>query len=289
MPSSEDNSISPAASKFDPKTIVFYLYTRLNPKIKFGQVIRLGNVDSLRNSNYNESNPTRIIVHGFRNDYKSPVNEIMVGAHLENADLNVIVADWSKGANLNLPQYSTARKNVPVAGKQIGLFIDFLYNSTRNSSLDFHESTYLIGHSLGAHVSGFAGRSSLHGKPGVIVGLDPAGPEFDINKPLERLNKDDANYVHVIHTNLHQVLFQLGISEPIGDADFYPNYGLLQTGCFGVLSNMEKKMEKSSRNIMPKNSSGGYHSDGYKHQEDDGVAPVACNHDRSYFVSLILI
>ena len=245
------------------------MYTRLNPGVKSRQVINIGDVDSLRKSNYNQENPTRFIVHGFRNSYKSEVNEFLTKAYLKNADFNIIVADWSKGADLLFFRYSTARNNVPAAGKQIGLFIDFLYNSTRNSSLDFHESTYLVGHSLGAHVCGFAGRSSLHGKPGVIIGLDPAGPEFDVNKPLERLNKDDANYVHVIHSNLHKVLYQLGISEPIGHADFYPNYGLTQEGCMGGSITSITEVADDDQDF------------------DEGMSTGSCNHDRSFYVSFL--
>lgn len=58
---------------------------------------------------------------------------------------------------------------------------------------------HLIGFSLGAHVSGFAGSDS----PGLkrITGLDPAGPLFEAQHPKARLDSSDANFVDVIHSN----------------------------------------------------------------------------------------
>jgi len=48
--------------------------------------------------------------------------------------------------------------------------------------------------------------------------------------PKERLDKEDATFVDVIHT---ETGIQ-GISEPIGHVDFYPNNGKSsQPGCEG--------------------------------------------------------
>lgn len=60
-----------------------------------------------------------------------------------------------------------------------------------------------------------------------IVALDPAGPLFSINSPNERVDSSDGEYVEVIHTNYHM----LGFREPIGHADFYPNFGRVMPGC----------------------------------------------------------
>lgn len=58
---------------------------------------------------------------------------------------------------------------------------------------------HLIGFSLGAHVSGFAGAEL----PGLsrITGLDPAGPLFESQHPKARLDSTDANFIDVIHSN----------------------------------------------------------------------------------------
>ncbi|XP_055307103.1 lipase member H-A-like, partial [Sitodiplosis mosellana] len=65
-----------------------------------------------------------------------------------------------------------------------------------------------------------------------IVGLDPAGPLFALDKPHERLHREDAKYVEVIHTNGAL----LGMYNPIGTADFYPNGGFRQPGCSNDLT-----------------------------------------------------
>lgn len=46
------------------------------------------------------------------------------------------------------------------------------------------------------------------------------------------MDRNDANYVEAIHTNGQTfVIYGLGIGEPIGDADFWPNGGGSQVGC----------------------------------------------------------
>jgi len=53
------------------------------------------------------------------------------------------------------------------------------------------------------------------------TGLDPAKPYFPENKPQERLSKDDAVFVDIVHTSS----IILGQHRPIGTIDFYPNGG----------------------------------------------------------------
>lgn len=51
------------------------------------------------------------------------------------------------------------------------------------------------------------------------MGIDPAGPIFDQHSSKYRLDKNDANVVHVLHTSTP---FS-GLEDPIGHNDFYPN------------------------------------------------------------------
>lgn len=90
--------------------------------------------------------------------------------------------------------------------------------------------THVIGFSLGAHVSGFAGAEL----PGLsrITGLDPAGPLFEAQHPKVRLDSSDAEFVDVIHSNGENlILGGLGSWQPMGHVDYYPNGGRVQTGC----------------------------------------------------------
>ena len=61
------------------------------------------------------------------------------------------------------------------------------------------EMFHLIGFSLGAHISGYAGK--LIPNLGKITALDTAKPYFDgVSKPV-RIDRTDALYVDAYHTD----------------------------------------------------------------------------------------
>jgi len=67
------------------------------------------------------------------------------------------------------------------------------------------------------------------------IGLDPAGPLFESQDPRVRLDATDANFVDVIHSNGEQlILGGLGSWQPMGDVDYYPNGGKMQSGCSNI-------------------------------------------------------
>ena len=73
--------------------------------------------------------------------------------------------------------------------------------------------TFCVGHSLGAHICGFMGRESEI-QLDKIIGMDPAGPIFEKNFEVDRLNSGNAKMVVAIHTNTGGL--GLGIKKPIG-------------------------------------------------------------------------
>lgn len=84
---------------------------------------------------------------------------------------------------------------------------------------------HLIGHSLGAHISGRAAHvikenernSSDPWIASRVTGLDPAQPCFQTKDPALKLTNDDAAYVDIYHTNARQLLFfGLGLSQQLG-------------------------------------------------------------------------
>lgn len=78
--------------------------------------------------------------------------------------------------------------------------------------LDLKDVT-IVGHSLGAHIAGQTGKLiKSKDRIGCIVGLDPASVNFNASKPETRLDKSDAEYVQVIHTDGNR----FGMIEPIG-------------------------------------------------------------------------
>jgi hypothetical protein len=75
----------------------FLVFTRFNPTI--GQQVELNDIASVRTSNFDSKRQTRFIIHGFQSNASSEVNTVITAAYLRNDDFNVIVVDWSLGAN----------------------------------------------------------------------------------------------------------------------------------------------------------------------------------------------
>lgn len=95
---------------------------------------------------------------------------------------------------------------------------------------------YVVGFSLGAHVAGFAGKNF----PGIarISGLEPAGPGYFPTSAAHRLDKTDAKFVDVIHTNAQNSdydYYHFGYPLTVGHVDFYVNDGSNQPGCDDIL------------------------------------------------------
>ncbi|KAK3602036.1 hypothetical protein CHS0354_015027 [Potamilus streckersoni] len=135
-------------------------------------------------------------------------------------DANVILVNWIKGARL--ANYAQVAANTRVVGALLSVLMEALIGVAPEG---YSKRMHLIGHSLGAHVAGYAGERIQ--ETGRITGLDPAGPFFEDTEPKVRLDPTDAEFVDVIHTD--RTCF--GISSSIGHVDFYPNGGKNQPGC----------------------------------------------------------
>lgn len=82
------------------------------------------------------------------------------------------------------------------------------------------ENIHLVGHSLGAHVVGFIAKEVKKmglGKVSRMTGLDPAFPFFELQGPEGRIDKSDAEFVQIVHTN-SGFLWEgcLSFKEPLG-------------------------------------------------------------------------
>nr|XP_004038197.3 lipase member H isoform X1 [Gorilla gorilla gorilla]XP_055238006.1 lipase member H isoform X1 [Gorilla gorilla gorilla] len=189
------------------------LYTRRN--LTCAQTINSSAFGDL-----NVTKKTTFIVHGFRPTGSPPVwMDDLVKGLLSVEDMNVVVVDWNRGATTLIYTHASSKtRKVAMVLKE---FIDQML--AEGASLD---DIYMIGVSLGAHISGFVGEM-YNGWLGRITGLDPAGPLFNGKPHQDRLDPSDAQFVDVIHSDTDA----LGYKEPLGNIDFYPNGGLDQPGC----------------------------------------------------------
>ena len=174
-------------------------------------------------SYYDSSLPTKFIIHGFlENGYKQWMKD-MASAILDVENTNVFLVDWSGGNGF---PYTQATANTQIVGIEIALLISTLISTKQSKAKDFH----LIGHSLGSHISGYAGKR-IQGL-GRITGLDPAGPYFENTDAVVRLDSNDALFVDNIHSDGEANLkLGLGLLQAIGHVDFYPNGGKNQPNC----------------------------------------------------------
>ncbi|XP_069812665.1 hepatic triacylglycerol lipase [Dendropsophus ebraccatus] len=184
--------------------------------------------ETLENCAFNASFPLVMIVHGWSIDgnLEAWIPKMASAFKSSKKQINVIIVDWLSSAHTH---YAVAVQNARFIGLEIAEFLEWL-----ESSIQFPRSNvHLIGYSLGAHVSGFAGSFiNRSDKIGRITGLDPAGPLFEGMSPIDRLSSDDASFVDAIHTNTQQHIgLSIGINERVGHYDFYPNGGDIQPGC----------------------------------------------------------
>ncbi|XP_073973353.1 pancreatic triacylglycerol lipase-like isoform X2 [Rhodnius prolixus] len=212
----------------------FYLYTRNASE----EVIEYGDErTSLVASDFRTDRMTRILVHGFKGSSKDRSAQYIVSNLLKLEDCNVILLDWSKGAQGQTYRVSAA--NTELVGRQLALLLLDLISLGANPS-----AIHLIGFSLGAHIAGFAGRSLL--SRGIrlsrITGLDPASPLFRehlVAASIPALNDQDAALVDVVHT-AGSILWTegFGLLRNLGHVDFFPNGGQDQPGCTHVFASL---------------------------------------------------
>ncbi|GFU33338.1 pancreatic triacylglycerol lipase [Nephila pilipes] len=209
----------PPSDDIRPK---FLLYTPSSPNEPY---FLNATKEGVMKSNFIAGLSTKILIHGYRVKLKeNDVRFLMKDELLKEGPYNVIITDWTE---FNGFPYAQAVANARVVGAQVAKLIKLLMRNRGVTAQSFH----LIGHSLGGQASGWAGERIPD--LGRITGLDPAGPFFQNAENEVRLDTSDATFVDVIHSNGgNNAIEGLGIDEPVGDLDFYPNGGKKQPGCF---------------------------------------------------------
>ncbi|XP_052058992.1 pancreatic lipase-related protein 2-like [Mytilus californianus] len=237
----------------------FELHTRSKPSTADEQILDYKNVSSIRASSFDGSKKTKIIIHGYTHNGHRQWLQNMARAFLKKEDMNVIIVDWGHGA---VPPYTEAAANTRVVGAQVAKLISVMVAEDQSGMDTFH----LIGHSLGAHVAGYAGERLTHLPR--ISALDPADPYFQGTDSKVRLDPTDADFVDVIHTDGSNILsLGMGAAQAMGHVDFYPNGGSDQPGCpAGLLSKITQTVWNSVSQL----------------DLLAGEGSVACSHERSY-------
>ncbi|KAM7408088.1 hypothetical protein PAMA_001983 [Pampus argenteus] len=199
----------------------FLLFTQKN---RYYQEIKADH--TIQASNYYGLRKTRFIIPGYleKGGGDEDWPQEMCKAILKWENVNCIALEWKNGVKT---QYAQAANNARVVAAQVESMITFLMSNYKQTADKFH----IIGHGLGAHAAGEVG-SRISGLSR-ITGLDPAEPYFQNTDASVRLDASDAIFVDVIHTDglPFDSKLGLGMSQPVGHIDFYPNGGELMPGC----------------------------------------------------------
>ncbi|KAI4468892.1 lipase [Holotrichia oblita] len=202
--------------------VTMYLYSPLNPEIP--SVLPANGSSWLYDTNFDINLPIYFLTHGWHNNYTTDFDVMVRRAILKAIDANVFVVDWSSIAKKG---YVGSALKVQHIGQIVGDYIyDFIMTPYGVPTSHFT----LIGHSLGAHITGCIG-VQIKARSGfripIIIALDPAGPLFSILLNRNRIDRSHADFVQVIHT----AGLLLGFRSSLGHADYYPNGGRTQPGC----------------------------------------------------------
>ncbi|XP_031628400.1 vitellogenin-2-like [Contarinia nasturtii] len=196
---------------------------------------------------FNPKLPLVMVITGWTtnfNDTENPTLDKIYDAYRCRGNVNFVTVDTAGFVDT---LYSWSAFNTEEIGNVIA-------NSLKHLILTYPiEKIHLIGHSLGAHIAGSAGRN-LNYKTNKLIpritGLDPANPCFNPGENLTGLARGDADFVDVIHTNAGA----LGRRDPLGDIDFFPN-GVqpLPPGCLSISCAHQRAPEFYAESVYPGN------------------------------------
>ncbi|XP_011864538.1 PREDICTED: phospholipase A1-like [Vollenhovia emeryi] len=205
------------------KSVSLVLFTSNIPN---GQVVEVNKSCNL----FDPSKPVIFLSNGYRSN-ATAYNFSVLASTLIKKDYTVFSIDWANAScrndptTLNRPTYPFAAINSRIVGEVylasfIKSVIDVCGVPMRNITL--------MGHCLGAHISGFAAKKLYtmgYDKPPLLIGADPIALPFEIVDCSNRFCKTDAKRVIALHTSV------FGIQRSIADLDLWFNDGPVQPGC----------------------------------------------------------
>ncbi|KAH8275908.1 hypothetical protein KR026_012470 [Drosophila bipectinata] len=188
-----------------------------------------------------------LLVHGYLESGEIPWMLDLAKAllhHEPQGKAAVVLIDWGGGAS---PPYVQAVANIRLVGAITAHVVHMLYEELKLPNLS---KVHIIGHSLGAHLSGYAGyhlQRDFGLKMNRITGLDPAAPLFTDTDPIVRLDPTDAHFVDIVHTDANPLMKGgLGINMRLGHVDFFPNGGFDNPGCNKKFQDVVKSNRKAT-------------------------------------------
>lgn len=100
---------------------------------------------------FNKSNDIRIVTHGWRSGESVDWLQNIKSSFLREFDVNVVIVDWNELAKNDI--YPLAAFSTRYVGSRVAELVETFIHTYSITGQNFH----LIGHSLGAHVMGYAG------------------------------------------------------------------------------------------------------------------------------------
>lgn len=231
--------------------IVFNLYTQENVNVPHKFEMSSEMEKMISQTSFKPGKHNKILIHGFQDSALDAGFQLIKNNYLEHNDYNVWIFDWSVVAAGPPMNYESVVKRMEATGACMAKFVKEIIKA---GTKDIH----LIGHSLGAHMTGYIAENlnliiRKDYKVARITGLDPAFPLFRVGQKQSRvLSKDDADFVDILHTNGQF----FGQTEAIGHVDFYLNGGFNQPLCnqFGNVCNHMSAMTYFAESIKTKAS-----------------------------------
>ncbi|KAJ8721487.1 hypothetical protein PYW07_002262 [Mythimna separata] len=201
------------------ENVTFWLYTRQNEDEPH-QVLAMDQ-ESIESAPWVQDAPIKILIHGYTGHKDFSPNTEIRPAYMQCCNYNIISVDYNPIARE--PCYIEAARNTELVGMCTAQLIDQLVQKYGFNLTQFH----VIGFSLGGQTAGFIGDYVTSGKLERISALDPAMPLFVTTDNNKKVDRGDAKFVDVLHTNA----LEKGKLEASGHVDFYANGGITQPGC----------------------------------------------------------
>ncbi|KAL4713316.1 hypothetical protein ACJJTC_015303 [Scirpophaga incertulas] len=189
----------------EKKVTSFYESLNIDHITKYGNVKYNMTLPKRMSRHIRNAKEVVVLIHGYLESSDGVMVQGIAPALLKQPGVTTLALDGRKVISLEYFRSSTYARFM---GEQLGNFLHEIIKEGQDPL-----NITLIGHSLGAHIAGIAGKQlrQISGRSvGRIVGLDPAGPCFSNISKVARLDSEDAEYVDVIHTSAGM----LGLLDP---------------------------------------------------------------------------